>query len=346
MPTGTHGTVKGAPARRWGRVYALGLTLLALALGVGTGAWWGRAQVLFINQASVSAGPAWTYSSGGAATVQLTATLLRYVPASQTVPSAEALARCVSVEDLVRFVETGGQPSARASRPTQAKAKPARGHVRVLYHASRDWLLASGAKGSFTAQETRPAFVAAAGGELGLTNRQYGLALDVTVLGLAEVGAALVVPPSADASVFLRWEGSFVWSEQLLAKWEQYAVAVHSAFAKVPGVVYESQTEDEDGFVTGGGGGLNLGGLFRKRRRTDAVPGAVRRGSVAGPSQAGSPLVTDEPSYQAEAERSEITLAGEQWLADGALGVWAYPVQSAGSAAEVFYLVLQPRLTD
>ncbi len=289
-----------------------------------------QAQVLFIDQAKVaSGGPALDWST--ASSLQLTVTVLRYSSkAPRPPPTAEDLQRCKTVPDVVAALRSEAIPKEKEAKAAKKAKKTTGALVETLYHASRDMALLPGGQASFTARETRPVFCVVDDPSQGLTNRQYGLSLQVDAQRVP-IETMPGAPPVQ--RVRLVWDGSFVWSQALLAGWERIALALYKTASKIPGITYESQTEDEDGFVETGSG-VNLGGLFkRKKEKAAGTAAAAASDGAANPS---------EPSYQEDAARQEIPMRGERLFADREMVVFAFRGDRSEREPEAIYLVLQP----
>ncbi len=294
-----------------------------------------RGQVLFIDQAKTapSGAPALDWST--ASSLRLTVTVLRYAPkASRTPPAGSDLSKCKTVTEVVAALRNEAPPKEKEVKSAKKAKKTAVDRVDTLYHASRDMALLPGGQASFTAQETRPVFRVIDDPGQGLTNQQYGVSLRVDAQLLPIEGAPGARPAQ---KVRLVWDGSFVWSQTLLASWEKIALGLYKAASKIPGITYESQTEDEDGFVETGSG-VNLGGLFKRKKEKTAGPTA--------PTGPGGTLQTEEPSYQFDPTRTEISLRGAHLFADREMAVFAFRGDRSERDPETIYLVVQPMFLE
>jgi hypothetical protein len=117
----------------------------------------------------------------------------------------------------------------------------------------------------------------------------------------------------------------------LVAAWERLALTAFKAASKVPGLTYQSDVEDEDGFLNSREG-IDVSGLFGKKRKK------------AEPASAPPPGATGEPSYLGDTARMEVVLSGRRQLADGELLVERLPSVRPDGKVDTLYFILQARL--
>ena len=247
------------------------------------------------------------------ADVVVVATVLRHRPAKQTVVPGEKVAACRTLPELAQLLRASGT-------------------LEVLCHARRDVACLPSARADFLATETRPAFSLGDNGGTP-TNQTFGVDLHVDVRML--VPATASTPPL----IAMSWEGGWSGSVSLLARWEAMAVRGFNLARAVPGVAYERMEEDEDGFVNTGGGS-DLGGLFKRKKKDKQPPQKeTKPGTVAAPA-AGR-----EPSYVAETAVETVPMSGE-WIGPAGQLLVRRTALAAGDNPGDLYLVLQSRGVD
>jgi len=227
---------------------------------------------------------------------QVSITVIR-CPA-KAIPSPATLARCRRAVDIWQAMRAGGDP-------------------RLLYHASHAVSCAETGAVDFAALERRPIVVYGAGTTTNIV-RDYGLNLH---LHLRQV-------PTKEQPIFVfDWDGSWSDSPQLMDKWEALAVRTFNAASKIPGIVYQKEEEDDDGFVETGRG-TDISGLFGRKKKapppTEAAPAAAD--SLA------------EPDYLHDTTYETTPLQGQWIIRPGGL-VIARVALPAGHGDELFLLI-------
>lgn len=186
------------------------------------------AQVIFIDPDAVKnaakAAPLET-------PVHLTVAVIRFLPQGKAARRPEPLpTNCT----LPQIVDTLGK----------------RGQVNLLFFGERDLTGPTNATVRFNSTERRPAFSLDADTNRSLTNREFGLRLEISA------------HTSPDKHLQLDWNGDFSWSPNLIDAWagEKYLLfGMRVAKLIKPGSVY---SEDDDGEE---GQGINIGGLFKRK---------------------------------------------------------------------------------
>jgi len=280
------------------------------------------AQVLFLNRESLHLAPATLTGSTPIAGLRVTVTVARLIPAKGA--RSKAQQPFPTLAELSRLAS-----SAEVLAALRGPEKKPFGKVTVLHYATRDLLLAPAGDADFSVLEGRPSFFTGAELAQGLSNRLYGLDLRVTAALLAPSPPSGPPTPPAPANVRLQWKGRLIWSRDILAQWEKLAVTAFNWASKIPGATYQSQTLDDDGFA-GPSGGLDLGGLFGKKKKKGAEE----------PAKTG---VAIEPSYLMDAGRTELSLEGDELLPDGRAAVFELS-RAKGEDPETIYLILYPKL--
>lgn len=239
--------------------------------------------------------------------------LLRLKPAG-AVRTAD-LATCESLEDILRVTRAAGT-------------------VSVIVQASREVVCHPAAQIRMDAIESRSVFVPGAAAP---TNQEFGLRLK---LDLRTFNAPNSQEPVAAAVV---WNGDWSGSVQLLSRWEALAVRGFNLAARsVPGITYERVEEDEDGFVNTGGG-ANIGGLFRRKKKEPAPKPAKNAakpaaGAAPVPAPAAAPG-ENEPSYQAGTDRQRIQLEGAVLTGSGRPLLSRHPLAERQDGELLFILI-------
>ncbi len=224
---------------------------------------------------------------------------------------------------LVRFVPKGNKfmgtlPSDQTISDV-LKALGKEGKVNLLYLGTRffDRQLTQTAK--FDAVEERPSFSLVTGKETTLTNRQFGLKLDLRAKW--EINGAIQ----------LEWDGNFSWSNELLNLWvgDKYLMFGMSV-AKIlkPGLLFTEGGEDEDEPEQTG---VNLRALFGKKKevkKEEPVSATITNVSF---------LDTDFQS---------IALIGKQQVQSGEIAILEYPGRAGGESGEKIFLLLQPIIEE
>jgi hypothetical protein len=255
--------------------------------------------------------------------VALTITVLRHRPNTVAVLPAR-LIEASGLTDLVRILKEAGP-------------------VEVLHHARRDLACDPTGQTRWAITELRP-LVQVEGSSATPTNRTLGLQLTT------DVRVMLPPTPTTPALLALSWEGSWTGSTALLARWEQLAVRGFNLAATIPGITYTKVEEDEDGFVNTGGG-ADIGGLFRRRKKEKNPPKAAPAKSpakgaapTAPKPSAGSPA-TGEPSYAAEVAQEDLALRGD-WLGVGGQLLITRARLTQGDKPGDLYVIFQARTAD
>jgi hypothetical protein len=169
--------------------------------------------------------------------VHLTVAVIRFLPQGK---AARQPAPIPTNSTMPKIVETLGK----------------RGQVNLLFFGERDLSGPSNAVVRINSTERRPAFSLDADTNQVLTNREFGLHLEISAHN------------TPDQRLLLDWNGNFSWSPDLMNTWagEKYLLfGMKVAGLIKPGSVY-SDEDDEDA-----GQGINIGGLFkRKPKKTEA----------------------------------------------------------------------------
>ncbi len=284
------------------------IVLAAVLCGVLVGTSRSAGDVLVLTNET----PAGIVQDPAPADVVVVATVLRHRPAKQTVVPGEKIAACRTLLELAQLLRASGT-------------------LEVLCHARRDVACLPSARADFLATETRPTFVLVDNGGTP-TNQTIGVDLHVDVRVL--VPATVTTPPLLGLS----WEGGWSGSVSLLARWEAMAVRGFNLARAVPGVAYQKMEEDEDGFVNTGGG-TDLGGLFRRKKKDKPSKKETKPAAIAAPA-AGR-----EPSYSAEAAIETVPMSGE-WIGQAGQLLVRRTALAAGDNPGDLYLVLQSRSAD
>ncbi len=291
---------------------------------------WGKTLALILAVARLAAAGE---PSSPAPELELTVAILLYAPPTGAPTLPESLRAASDLRSFTVQLADGAPPPATDKKKRKKKEVVSETHrpVRTLVVARRRLIVQPGATASFDAMEQRPAFVTAS--VKTPESQPCGLQLLITA------GPSSVTPSDsspAGSGVLMNWKGNFAWSEEILVKWEKYAYALYAAVKAVPGVTYTSQSEDEDGFISGGGGGtINLGGLFRKKKPPQPEPGAAA---------AETPPSSEEPSFLATPLRNQVVLQGGAVLRDSELLILAFPATAEDQSPRVLYFLLQSRL--
>ncbi len=264
-------------------------------------------QVLVLTN-GVPATPVLADSTSAPVNVVVVATLMRHRPTKKVSLPPEKVIACRTLPELAQTLRSSGT-------------------LEVLCHARREVACRPTAQAEFLITEGRPAFILNDDGGTP-TNQVFGLEIHTQVW---------VVPPAtavAPRLVGLAWEGSWSGSVTLLGEWEKFAARGFTLLHAVPGVAYTKVEEDEDGFVSTGGG-ANLGGLFGRKSKNVGKKEAVDAVQTAG----------HEPSYLSDISVDKYPFHGE-WLGTGGQLLISRAPWSVGKDPSDLYLVLQSRLAD
>lgn len=216
---------------------------------------------------------------------------------------------------VIRFLPQGKASRSNAPLPTNGTLPEIvdtlgkRGQVNLLFYGERDLAGPTNATVRFNSTEKRPVFSLDADTNRSLTNREFGLRLE------------LIAHSKPDQRIQLDWIGEFSWSPQMLDAWvgEKYLLfGMRVAKLIKPGSVY-SDDEDEDA-----GQGINIGGLFkRKPKETKQTKAAPDLSFIA-------------------IERRAINLKGRNLLKPGEMIITMTPAAEASpDQPEQIFLVLQ-----
>lgn len=236
---------------------------------------------------------------------------------------------------LLRLRTDGKRPVADASLTachaaaevmSKLKANGKGCQVDVLAQARQYLTLAPAGEVVVRAAECRPVICLDNPASGSLTNQTYGLDLRAI--------AREVIPtrPGQPGTILLDWNGKWTGSPGLLIDWERVAVKAFNLARALPGVGYESQEPDEDGFVNTTGGS-DVSRLF-KRKRKDEPAGAGKTGKAA------APVPVPEPSYLADTARRDVEFKGNTFCHGSQLIIHARPFGDQREQG-VLYLVLQ-----
>lgn len=196
--------------------------------------------------------------------------------------------------------------------PQIVKALGKKGQVNLLFYGERDLAGPTNATVRFNSTERRPAFSLDADTNRSLTNREFGLRLEI---------AAHTAP---DHRTQLDWNGNFSWSPNLMDAWagEKYLMfGMRVAKLIKPGSVY---SEDDDD----GGQGINIGSLFKRKPKE--------------PKESKAPV---DISF-IEIERRDIDLKGRSIVSPGELTISVTPSPGADPDQPEFIYLIQQMSTD
>lgn len=213
--------------------------LVALVILVGLRA---SAGVIVIDPDATR--PAVPAIAAPSASVRISVTALRFLPAGKSAAFKGKLSPTASLAETVAALGKEGQ-------------------VNLLYLGTRDLRWDTNEVAQFNSLDRRPAFSLNEAGNQSLTNIQFGMTLRIRAR------------PEPNNSIALRWEGSFAWSSQLIDMWagDKYLMfGMRVAKLLKPGLLYTESDDDED---SGAGKGINIGGLFKKKAKAekkDAAP--------------------------------------------------------------------------
>ena len=251
------------------------------------------AQVLFIDADSL---PPVVAPTPSPASLSVNAALVRFVPKGK-----EFSGTLPAESDISAVLQTLGKE----------------GKVSLLYLGTRFFNRQLTQTVRFDATEERIAFSLTPEEETALTNRQFGLELNLRAKW------------EINQPIQLEWNGSFSWSNDLLNLWagEKYLMFGMSV-AKVlkPGLLFTEGGEDEDEPEQTG---VNLRALFGKKKeakKEEPVPAAEAETNV-------SFLDTD---FQ------KVPLTGKQSVRSGEMAIFEYPGRADGESSERIFLLLQP----
>jgi hypothetical protein len=270
-------------------------------------------------------------STEDAVNLRLTVAVLLDDSKGGTNADLSALARCGSVGEAAGVLAAGSRNPAPKKKDTR---KDAPGGLRTLCYSTKDVCLEAVSTAAFVAEESRPVFVRDAEADASPTNKIYGVRLHVAARLLPAPSTPNPAAATAGRSRQLEigWQGAYAWSQNLISAWERVALRAFKAASKVPGITYQSDVEDEDGFLNSREG-IDVGGLFGKKRKK------------AAPEEAPQPqAATGEPSYLGDTARMEVVLSGRRQLADGELFVERLPSVRPDGKVDTLYFILQARL--
>lgn len=254
------------------------------------------AQVIFINADDIPTDVSTnlTATATNAPPLMLQAAVVRFLPAKVGKPTPEFL------------------PAATMASVIATLAK--QGQVNLLYSGDRLTPGGTNSTAKFDSVERRPAFSTHTSLNHSLTNREFGLRLQ------------LKARPLVDGTTELDWQGRFMWSSDLLNSWagERYLVfGMRVAQLIRPGLFYyQSEDEDEDAQA-----GINLRALFGKKKTAPAKE------------------TVPDISFLSADDR-EIALSGQRPVKPGELIVLATPANLDPKQPEFIYLLLQFTVAD
>ena len=254
------------------------------------------AQVIFINADDIPPDVSTNLvaTATNSSPLMLQAAVVRFLPAKAGKPTPEF------------------PPAATMASVIATLAK--QGQVNLLY--SGDRLTPGGTNNAarFDSVERRPAFSTHTNLNHSLTNREFGLRLQLKARSLV------------DGTTELDWQGRFMWSSDLLNTWagERYLVfGMRVAQLIRPGLFYyQSEDDDEDAQA-----GINLRALFGKKKTAPAKE------------------TVPDISFLS-AEDREIALSGQRPVKPGELVVVATPANLDPKQPEFIYLLLQFSVAD
>lgn len=254
------------------------------------------AQVIFINADDIPTDVSTnlTATATNSPPLMLQAAVVRFLPAKAGKPTPEF------------------PPAATMASVIATLAK--QGQVNLLYSGDRLTPGGTNSSAKFDSVERRPAFSTHTSLNHSLTNREFGLRLQ------------LKARPLVDGTTELDWQGRFMWSSDLLNTWagEKYLVfGMRVAQLIRPGLFYyQSEDEDEDAQA-----GINLRALFGKKKTAPAKETAPDISFLS-------------------AEDREIALSGQRPVKPGELIVLATPANVDPKQPEFIYLLLQFSVAD
>jgi len=131
---------------------------------------------------------------------------------------------------------------------------------------------------------------------------------------------------------------------QLLSRWEALAVRGFNLARTVPGITYTRVEPDEDGFVNAGGG-MDISGLFRRKKKTP--PKAEEKGRAANRTPAlatgapanPAPPGEREPSYSIDGSRQTLPFGGTAIVSNAQLILSRHSLASRADGELIFVLV-------
>ncbi len=227
---------------RWLKWLPLAMLLLS---GITPGR--ATAEVIFIDPEAVRAA-AMTNAVPLQSAVHLTVAVIRFLPEGKSARRNDPLP---TNSTLAAVVETLGK----------------RGQVNLLFFGERDLSNSTNTVIRFDSTERRPAFSLDADTNHSLTNREFGLRLQISAQG------------STDQRLALDWTGNFSWSPNLLDAWagEKYLLfGMKVAKLLKPGSVYSDDEDEEER------SGINIGSFFKKKPKETKTTNAPPEASFLG----------------------------------------------------------------
>jgi hypothetical protein len=240
--------------------------------------------------------------------------------------------------DGKRAVSDAGLTACRAATEVMAKLKATgKGcQVDVLAQARQSLTLSPSGEVVVRAAECRPVICLDAGASGSVTNHDYGL--DLRAIAREVVASR----PGQPGTILLDWNGKWRGSPGLLIDWERVAVKAFNLARVLPGVGYENQEPDEDGFVNTSGGS-DVSRLFKRKRKDD--PAGKAPVDTGKNGKASAPVPLPEPSYLADTARREVEFRGTTFCRGGQLVIHARPFSDQREEG-ILYLILQPVSLD
>lgn len=221
----------------------------------------------------------------------LSVVVIRFLPKGKKARYTEALPTNSSLPQIVEYLGKNGQ-------------------VNLLFYGERDLTGPTNATVRFNSTERRPAFSLDAATNQSLTNREFGLRMEITAHSTAE------------QKIQLDWKGNFSWSPNLIDSWagEKYLLfGMRVAKLIKPGSVYSEDDDSDEG-----GQGINIGGLFKRK-----------------PKETKEAKASPDISF-ITIERRDIELKGRSTVAPGELIVSVTPFPEADpEQPEFIYLIQQ-----
>lgn len=248
---------------------------------------------LHINAAEIAVAPAPAPNGS----LRLTTAVIRILGSTAKLAKQPLLAGYSNVADFIKI-----------------KEKEKLGEINVLFLTEKTCIWDGRAKFELGSMERRPAFSLDKTVNATLTNRTFGVNLEVAV----ESGP--------DGYLLLNYRGNIAWSPGLIgsSKAEKFLLFGMSVMSKVaPGSVYEESEDDDDL----GSSGINLKSVFQKK---------PKKGKVQ---------VATEASFLVD-ERYEIPLKGGVALRDGKCLAVLGGHGQADKEAELFFILFTCTRTE
>jgi hypothetical protein len=209
--------------------------------------------------------------------------------------------------------------------PKLIEALGKNGQVNILYHGNRSfYAISNDYAARFDSLDRRPAFSMDPKLNGTLTNRQFGMQLEVRGMALT------------NGLVVMAWNGQFSWSSELLDLWagEKFLMfGMRVAKLINPAMVYDTYDENEDEEPAQG---VNLRSLFKKKEKK----GGAKKDAAPAPSQE-----VVQVSYL-NTEIQQVRLNGTEFLRANEFSIFQYNGRTNQSAPEQILLFVKPTVPD